>query len=181
MMLGKLSLKRRFFCKIAEFWLFSLRISPKNLEFGRGAGILALWHRDLFAATAAFRGKGLAAFVSPSDDGEFLAKIASDLGYRIVRGSSSAKSMEIRQMLKWLKSGVPCAMALDGPRGPVLVEKPGTRWLSEKAGVPIWMLEIRYSASIRLSTWDFARIPLPFSKVFVQIREYAGNSAGCQN
>lgn len=170
-MAAKLSLKRRFFCKIVKIWLSTLRIRREIPPEASKIGVLALWHEDLFAATAAFRGKGFAAFISASADGEFLARIASDLGYRVVRGSSSSKSLGIREMLGLLESGVPCAMALDGPKGPARVEKPGTRWLADKANVPVWKLEARYAARISLATWDRANIPVPFSKVTIKIRE----------
>ena len=169
-MVGKLSIKKRFFCKILEFWMKSLRISwEKDGKVG-GPGILAIWHRDLFAATAAFRKRGIVAFISPSGDGEFLAKIASDLGYRIVRGSSSEQAFHIREILRKLREGNLCAMALDGPKGPAGIEKPGTRWLADRPGKPCFFIEILYGKHISLKSWDKARIPLPFSKVIVQIR-----------
>lgn len=167
-MTAKLSLKKRFFCEILKFWMKSLRISYKNPEEIRGAGVLAIWHRDLFAATAAFQNRGIIAFISPSGDGEILAEIAADLGYRTVRGSSSEKTFQIRNVLRTLRAGNLCAMALDGPKGPVGVEKPGARWLAKSADVPFRKLEIIYGPHISLSSWDKAKIPLPFSKIFVQ-------------
>ncbi len=169
-MTGKLSIKKRFFCKIMEFWMKSLRISWKKEEKICEPGILGIWHRDLFAATAAFQKRGIVAFISPSGDGEFLAKIASDLGYRIVRGSSSERAVQIREVLRKLQAGNLCAMALDGPRGPAGIEKPGTRWLAEHSGKPCFFVEIRYGIHFSLKSWDTAKIPLPFSKVIVQIR-----------
>lgn len=171
-MLGKLSIKKRFFCKILEFWMRSLRISWKDSNARRqNSGILAIWHRDLFAATAAFRERGISAFISPSGDGEFLAKIASDLGYRIVRGSSSEQAFRVREVLRTLRAGNPCAMALDGPKGPAGIAKPGTRWLAKQSERPCFLVEIRYGKCASLASWDKARIPLPFSKVSVQIRQ----------
>lgn len=170
-MVGKLSIKKRFFCKILEFWMKSLRISWGKDEKLREPGLLALWHRDLFTATAVFQKKGIVAFISPSGDGEILAKIASDLGYRTVRGSSSEQAFRIREVLRKLRAGNLCAMAIDGPKGPAGIEKPGTRWLAERSGCPCFSLEIRYGAHLSLKSWDKARIPFPFSKVIVQIRE----------
>ncbi len=138
----------------------------KNLRTGN-FGHLA---QGSFAATAAFQKRGIVAFISPSGDGEFLAKIASDLGYRIVRGSSSERAVQIREVLRKLQAGNLCAMALDGPRGPAGIEKPGTRWLAEHSGKPCFFVEIRYGIHFSLKSWDTAKIPLPFSKVIVQIR-----------
>ena len=168
-MSGKLSLKKRFFCKILEIWMKSLRISGENLREVRGPGILALWHRDLFAATAAFRGLKIVAFISPSGDGELLAQVAADLGYRTVRGSSSENTLSFRKVLRSLQGGDLCAMALDGPRGPAGREKPGTRWLAARGNAPMFRVEVQYEAHFTLSSWDHAQIPLPFSKVTVRI------------
>ncbi len=165
----RLPLKRRVFCKILKLWLRSLRISWGNSVDTSVPGVLALWHADLFAATAAFQKTGLVAFISPSADGEILAKIATDLGYKVVRGSSSEKTLEIRKALEELRKGKSCAMALDGPKGPAGVEKRGTRWLAEKAHVPIWKLDVRYGAHFTLHSWDKAKIPLPLSKLTISL------------
>ena len=167
--MAELSLKRRFFCKIIELWMRSLRISVKISENLNAAGVLALWHRDLFAGAAAFRKRGIAAFISPSADGELLAKISADLGYRVVRGSSSRESLSIREMLRLLQSGKVCAMALDGPRGPAGEEKPGTRWLAKLAQVPAWKVSVQYGAHFTLHSWDAAKIPLPLSKLTISL------------
>ena len=164
-----LPLKKRFFCKIAELWLRSLRISFENADSTISSGIIALWHRDLFAATAGFHHRGIAAFISPSADGDVLAQIAKDLGYQVIRGSSNEKSLAIRKILPLLKKGTLCAMVLDGPQGPAEIEKPGTRWLANKAGVPIWKVRIHYGAHISLSSWDKAVIPLPLSKLTMSL------------
>ena len=165
----RVSLKKRFFCKFIELWLRSLRISWGNSVDTSVPGVLALWHADLFAATAAFRKSGFVAFISPSTDGEMLAKIALDLGYKVVRGSSSENSLEIRNALKRLKQGHSCAMALDGPKGPAGIEKPGTRWLAKQANVPIWKVNVHYGAHLTLHSWDKAKIPLPLSKLTISI------------
>lgn len=170
-MTAKLSLKKRFFCKILKFWMKSLRVSWKNPEKIRDAGVLAFWHRDLFAATAAFRNRGIVAFISPSGDGEILAEIAADLGYRTVRGSSSEKTFQIRNVLRSLRAGNLCAMALDGPKGPAGVEKPGSKWLAKSASVPCLKPEILYGPHFSLSSWDRAKIPLPFSKISVWVAD----------
>ena len=168
-MMRRLPLKKRLFFTFIELWLRSLRINWGNSVDMSNPGILALWHQDLFAATAAFRKSGLVAFISPSSDGEILSKIAFDLGYKVVRGSSSEKTLEIREVLRQLKEGNSCAMALDGPKGPALKEKPGTRWLAGRANAPVYKLEVRYGAHFSLRSWDKAKIPLPLSKLTISL------------
>lgn len=166
---ANLSRKKRLFCKILEIWAKSLRISHESPPPEPLNGIVAIWHKDLLSATVAFRGRGIEALISSSSDGDLMAAFAERFGYRVVRGSSSKDSLRVRRLLKSLRAGVPCAMALDGPKGPVGIEKPGTRWLAEKARAPVLRTEFRYSRKISLSSWDGAEIPLPFSKVWVRI------------
>lgn len=166
---GNLSWKKRLLCKILEVWAKTLRISFENPPAEPLTGIVAVWHQDLLAATAAFRGRGILTFISSSADGDLMATLAERLGYRVVRGSSSNHSVRVRHLLKSLRAGIPCAMALDGPKGPVGIEKPGTRWLAEKAHASEIRPQFRYSKKISLSSWDRAKIPLPFSKVRVRL------------
>lgn len=161
-------------CKIAELWLKTLRIDLK-MPRDYTPGIFALWHKDLAAATAALRKTGAAALISQSKDGEKLAEIASDLGYRVVRGSSTHGMLQIRELLKELENGYPCAMALDGPKGPALVEKPGTRWLARKSKKKLWQVSVIYGAHFQLHSWDKAVIPLPFSRIHVELQEVSPN------
>ncbi|MBR1746037.1 MAG: DUF374 domain-containing protein, partial [Fibrobacter sp.] len=82
----------------------SLRVRVHAPE-GYGPGILGVWHRDLLACGAAFRGMGVHALVSESHDGEFLARTLTRLGYTVTRGSDTRGSLNVRHLLKTLRSG----------------------------------------------------------------------------
>lgn len=158
------SLKQALLMKAIEWWIRSLRIKivmPSNFE----PGVLALWHRDLAACTAAFKDKNVHVLISQSADGEKFAKIAQALGYEVSRGSSSHGSLHIRHLLKSLYEKRNVGMALDGPKGPAFEAKPGTLWLINKSNRPAWMLSPRYGAHTQLKSWDKSIIPFPFSKI----------------
>jgi len=62
-------------------------------------------------------------------------------------------------------------MALDGPKGPALIAKPGAEWLANKTKVPLAKVEVKYSRAFRLNSWDKTFIPLPFSKITIFVKQ----------
>lgn len=131
--------------------------------------VIGLWHQDLPACLAAFKRRNIAVLISRSRDGGKFAKLAQSLGYNVFRGSSSKGQIEVRHLLSALKNGNSAGMALDGPKGPALVAKPGAEWLAEKANVPLAKVCVKYSRAIRLKSWDKTFMPLPFSKIKISI------------
>jgi len=133
--------------------------------------VVGLWHQDLPACLAAFKHKNIAVLISQSGDGSKFAKLAESLGYNVFRGSSSKGQSEVKHLLKALKNGNSAGMALDGPKGPALIAKPGAKWLSERAKTPLVEVKVKYGHAIRLKSWDKTFIPLPFSKISILTME----------
>nr|AGS52408.1 putative lipoprotein [uncultured bacterium contig00085] len=129
--------------------------------------VIGLWHQDLPACLAAFKGRNIAVLISRSRDGGKFAKLSERLGYNVFRGSSSRGQSEVRHLLKSLRNGFSAGMALDGPKGPALTAKPGAEWLAKKTGVPLVKICVKYSRAFRLKSWDKTFIPLPFSNVYI--------------
>ena len=130
--------------------------------------VIGLWHQDLPACLAAFKYRNIAVLISKSNDGSKFAKLSKSLGYDVFRGSGSGGQSEVRHLLKALSEGRSAGMALDGPKGPALIAKPGAEWLSRKATKPLVEVNVKYSHAIRLKkSWDKTFIPLPFSRVFI--------------
>lgn len=167
--MSKNALKARILSAIGAFWIRSIRIRFHTPEDFR-PGILGLWHRDLLASCAAFKDKGVHVLISESSDGEIFAKATQKLGYEVTRGSDSHGSTNVRHLLRSLKSGKFVGMALDGPRGPALEVKPGSKWLAESSGTPLWIIEPRYGAHFTLNTWDKFIVPLPLSSIDIEIK-----------
>lgn len=128
--------------------------------------IFAFWHSRMLMISYLYQGWGAAIMASESKDGEIIARILSQQGHHIVRGSSSrggARSMV--NMIRILKNeGRPGGIIPDGPRGPRYKAKPGVVALGKKTGYPI--IPISYSArKIKVfDSWDRFVLPYPFTK-----------------
>ena len=163
--------KVKFLSFLAALWIRSLRVRFSVPE-GYGPGVLGLWHQDLLASCAAFKDKDVHVLISESGDGELFAKTTERLGYRVSRGSDTHGSLNVRHLAKTLKEGGFVGMALDGPKGPALEVKPGSLWLSQVSGRPLWQICVRYGLHFRLKTWDNFIVPLPLSTIDVQIKYF---------
>ncbi|MDR1812133.1 MAG: DUF374 domain-containing protein [Candidatus Fibromonas sp.] len=153
---------------ILKFLVLSWRVRFENSL--TEPAVIGLWHQDLPACLAAFKRKNIAVLISQSRDGGKFAKLAQDLGYDVFRGSSSRGQSEVRHLLRALENGKSAGMALDGPKGPALIAKPGAEWLAGKAKVPLAKVEVKYSHALRLNSWDKTFIPLPFSKITIFVK-----------
>lgn len=154
---------------LASLWIRSLRVKL-SVPDDFSPGILGTWHRDLLASAAAFKDRGVHAFVSESRDGDFFALAAQKLGYAVTRGSSTHGATNVRHVLDSLSKGMYAGMALDGPHGPAGKIKPGSIWLSQKSGRPLWQISAKYGPHVTLKTWDNFILPLPMSSIVIEIK-----------
>ena len=70
-------------------------------------------------------------------------------------------------MIRLMKSGVPTAFTIDGPKGPRYQVKPGPALLAKRTGQPIIPFTIETSVFRTLNSWDKLQIPTPFSRARV--------------
>ncbi len=141
-----------------------------------GPVVFAFWHRCLLACAYKFRGLGIAILISPSFDGELIARTVERLGFVAIRGSSSrGGAAGLRNMQSAYAAGRRCAFTADGPRGPIFVAKPGAAHLANSVGAQdeqgrpagCWV-GCFYALPERaweLRSWDRFLIPKPFSRV----------------
>jgi hypothetical protein len=107
--------------------------------------------------------------VSLSADGEVLRWAFKLLGVGAARGSSSRGGREaLRLLVEMMGNGWDSAFAVDGPRGPRRVAKPGALVAAARSGgiVVPWAAACRRSFRLGAS-WDHFEIPWPFSRVAV--------------
>ncbi len=139
---------------------------PVGIEIP-GPVVFAFWHRTLLTCAHRFRNKGIAILISPSFDGELIAKTVEYLGFHPVRGSSSrGGAIGLRNMAQAYEEGHRTAITADGPRGPNMVAKPGVVQVAELTGAT-W-IGVYYALPNRaweLKSWDKFLIPKPFSTV----------------
>ena len=133
-----------------------------------GPTVFAFWHRSLVACAHRFRSLDIAILISPSFDGELIARTVELLGFKAIRGSSSrGGAAGLRNMQLAYADGHRCAFTADGPRGPVFVAKPGAAQLANSTGAWVGCFYALPDRAWQLRSWDRFLIPKPFSKVLI--------------
>ncbi len=142
------------------------------MEQGQGlvCGV-AHWHGDELALVSRFGSLGLTILVSHSKDGEIMARATRSLGYRVTRGSSSRGAVGgLLALIKAVRDGHNVVLAVDGPKGPRGVCKPGIVRVVQKAGVPLFPVGVASTRRfVFKKTWNQVYLPLPFSRQVIFI------------
>ena len=137
-----------------------------------GPVIFALWHNRLGLCMKVYESfvrpqhphDHLAALISASKDGAFLAAILQNFGVQPVRGSSSRRGAQaLLELASWAKRGYDLAVTPDGSRGPRYVVQEGVMALAQVTGLPIVPYSCQLGWKIRVKSWDGFQIPLPFA------------------
>ena len=182
----KLKIEGRLARWLIAFGVCLLRVWERTLryEVDDRAGIAgkpvtenyigALWHNRLLIFPLVLRrffpNRPGAALISASRDGDLLTDAIHRFGYDVIRGSSSRLGASaILQLTQMLASGRDVVITPDGPRGPAYELGPGIVFLAQKSGATVLPMNLEYSGSWRLGSWDRFIIPKPFSKVRVLI------------
>jgi hypothetical protein len=138
-----------------------------------GPAIYCLWHNRLILCMEVYLaqtkqrsvGIGLAALISASKDGAFLAAILERFKVQPVRGSSSRRgSQALLELTSWAERGYDLAITPDGPRGPRYIVQRGIMSLAQITGRPIIPFGYRAHHKIQIKSWDGFQIPLPFTR-----------------
>ncbi len=155
-------------------------VGLKNLDRNDENGsrhILATWHQNLLAGILAQNKNPHIAIASRSKDAEPVAYALKKMGHQVARGSSKrdgrdkggkeAKDM----MVELLKTGLPGAVTIDGPKGPAKEVKPGIIVMAKYSGaviVPYTTVADNYWS---FNSWDKFRFPKPFAKIICHYGE----------
>lgn len=132
--------------------------------------IYVFWHDRIFLTTYFWRNQHAAVLISQSKDGEFIARVTEKFGNIAIRGSSSrGGTRALVEMIRKMRSGIPMAITLDGPRGPRYEAKSGILMLAKKTGCPILPFVIEPKKYWRIRSWDRMQIPKPFTRAIVLI------------
>lgn len=131
--------------------------------------IYGIWHQNLIGAIFSEIGNPHAVIVSGSKDGELVAVTCERLGNKTARGSSHRGGVEaMKSMIRLLKSGLPGAITVDGPKGPKHEPKKGIFEIARLTNLPI-LPYVVYPEKFWVikKSWDEFRIPKPFSKIYL--------------
>jgi lysophospholipid acyltransferase (LPLAT)-like uncharacterized protein len=134
-----------------------------------GNYLFGLWHQNLIGSILSQIGNPHAVVVSPSEDGQLVAKTCEWLGHLTARGSSSrGGASALRAMIKYLKNGHPGAITVDGPQGPIYEPKKGIFELSYLTKVPVIPLTVLPTKKwVIKKAWDKFKIPKPFTSFYI--------------
>lgn len=140
-------------------------IRPEQMPWRRGAAnaIYVGWHAKTFMILPFCRGSGLVVLTLRDWKNRVYDGVCRRFGYRTVPvASASVAASVLRRMLE---AGHHVALAIDGPRGPAGVMKPGAFYLARKTGRPIIAIRIEVERSWRIRRrWDRFEIPKPGSR-----------------
>jgi lysophospholipid acyltransferase (LPLAT)-like uncharacterized protein len=114
-----------------------------------------------------------AVVASLSADGRLQAFVLRRFGFDVLDGSSSrGGARALAGALDRVKQGSDLAVAVDGPRGPRGVVKPGIVFLAARSGASIVPLASACAKAWRFRrAWDGFALPTPFSRVVVTAGE----------
>ena len=140
--------------------------------------IFCIWHNRLATCVKVLEvhrrphngGAGMAALVSASKDGAFLAGVLEWFRVQPVRGSSSRRGAQaMLEMTTWAERGYDLTITPDGPRGPCYQIQDGIMSLAQLTGLPIVPAALNLNWKISVKSWDRFQIPLPFARCEVRL------------
>jgi lysophospholipid acyltransferase (LPLAT)-like uncharacterized protein len=159
---------------VARLWLSTLRLSlevhPSLQEASDRPWVLAFFHGKQWPLLAWKRRRPTVVMVSLSADGELQTRALSVLGFTVVRGSSSrGGALGLAAIVRHLKEGAhDAAFAVDGPRGPYGVPKPGVLLAARRGGaLVVPMGSAVASGKVLHRAWDRFALAWPFTRVAV--------------
>lgn len=115
--------------------------------------------------------------ITPDDQrGDVLGVFARHLGVKSIPldlsgDSTMGTGKKLVALIRDLKRGRNFLIHPDGPAGPAYHVKPGLVYIAQKAGARILPLGCYCRHAYHIPRWDRYTLPLPFSKVQIQIGE----------
>jgi lysophospholipid acyltransferase (LPLAT)-like uncharacterized protein len=115
--------------------------------------------------------------IVPDDHrGDTLKVFADHLGVKTsllnLSGDDTMRSgRKLVALIKSIKRGRDFLIHPDGPAGPAYKVKPGLAFIAQKTGSPILPLGCYCRHAYHVPRWDRYTLPLPFSKVQIQVGE----------
>jgi lysophospholipid acyltransferase (LPLAT)-like uncharacterized protein len=144
---------------------------------GESGAIALFWHGRIplcLATAPQWWRKQTRCLISPSADGEFIARALAMSGFPAIRVSSAkrgdtAKARQavaaIREATNWVKDGGALVVTPDGPRGPNEVIAAGSLQIARRSAQPVFLMGIAANPAWQIeSTWDKVMFAAPFGR-----------------
>ncbi|MFC1521790.1 lysophospholipid acyltransferase family protein [Elusimicrobiota bacterium] len=168
----KLRILARFIWLYMQFMGRTSRLIIKNQEietelYKKGQTfIYTAWHGRQVIFPYTHRGNNAAPLISPSKDGEIIARSYEIFGLPPVRGSSSRSPRKsLIHLLRTAREGRNLAFTPDGPLGPERKVKHGILYVAQKLQIPIMPMGCGLKRKIVFRGWDTFLFPLPFGRI----------------
>lgn len=153
----------------ASTWRKRFTIDPQfEAQFANNEPtILAHFHGDELALLHMMGTYHFATMTSTSGDGNLMTYLVSRLGGTASRGSSTRGGVQaLKGLIKLVRKGHPACIAVDGPKGPIHVVKPGIFEISRLSGATIYSISVAASSYGRAyRSWNNMLLPKPFARV----------------
>jgi hypothetical protein len=151
-------------------------VEPVLADDATGA-IALFWHGRIplcLAMAPQWWRKRTRCLVSPSADGEFIARALDMSGFPAIRVSSAKKGdaakarqavAAIREATAWVKGGGALVVTPDGPRGPNEVIAAGSLQIARRSGQPVFLIGIAANPAWQVAgAWDKVMFAAPFGR-----------------
>jgi lysophospholipid acyltransferase (LPLAT)-like uncharacterized protein len=150
------------FCRLLEL---TCRIKQYNYTKPETSVIYAIWHGLQNYLGGVPGRENIHILISPSVDGETIARIVQAIGFSTVRGSSKRDGAKAtREIISLLENGKNVVYAVDGPKGPHGKVKDGLIRIAQMAQKPIVPISAAANFKKAISSWDRYEIIFPFAK-----------------
>jgi lysophospholipid acyltransferase (LPLAT)-like uncharacterized protein len=157
---------------IMRLWFGTCRVTVHNggimssINRGETNIVASFWHYSIIYIFYFVRNYSATAMVSSSRDGEYIARLAGELGFNTVRGSKNNKGVEaLKGMLRAVRAGDNGAIVADGSQGPARKAQAGALLVAAKTGKPVVPMVWAASSYFTIKSWDKTTIPKPFSRI----------------
>lgn len=155
---------------LASTWrvkILNKELLDQHHENGQ-APVFAFWHQQIPAAIGSHQGYPVRVMVSKNRDGQMIADLASRLGFKTIRGSSSrGASTALRKMLEIAEGSEALGFTPDGPRGPLHSVAPGVVYVAATSGRVLMTAGFAASRFWQAKSWDRMIIPKPFARLVI--------------
>ena len=156
-------------------WRIRIHEDPEATAWIHSAkpSVFAHWHGDEYSLYHMVKTYRLATMVSTSKDGALVNFVVRAMGVETSRGSSTRGAVAaLKGLVRIMKSGRTTSIAVDGPRGPYHVVKPGVFELARLSHAEIFPIGISVDRAFHFpNSWNKAYLPKPFARVEVVVRK----------
>ncbi|MGE4131395.1 MAG: lysophospholipid acyltransferase family protein [Bdellovibrionales bacterium] len=166
------------------FWLYRVWtatwrvqiVEPENLKVAKANGtplVFAHWHGHELSIVPLVRQYKIATMTSTSRDGQLIDFVVRRFGGATSRGSSTRGGIgALKGIIRLMREGWRASMAVDGPKGPLHVVKPGVFEVAKMGRARIVPMGAACSHAIHFrKSWNQTFLPTPFARVVVVFGE----------